>query len=137
LSEKGVSRISVSVPPELLRKFDEAAKRIGYEDRSKAIQAAMWDLVTESKWICKERGIGVGAIAMIYDHTLGRLDKGIIDIQHDHKNTVISSMHVHLDEENCLEIIAVRGKAGDVRKLSDELKARQGVKQLNLAIVNI
>lgn len=137
MSEKGVSRISVSVPPELLRKFDEAAKRIGYEDRSKAIQAAMWDLVTESKWICKERGIGVGAIAMIYDHTLGRLDKGIIDIQHDHKNTVISSMHVHLDEENCLEIIAVRGKAGDVRKLSDELKARQGVKQLNLAIVNI
>lgn len=137
MSEKGVSRISVSVPPELLRKFDEATKRIGYEDRSKAIQAAMWDLVTESKWICKERGIGVGAIAMIYDHTLGRLDKGIIDIQHDHTNTVISSMHVHLDEENCLEIIAVRGKAGDVRRLSDELKARQGVKQLKLAIVNV
>ena len=137
MSEKGVSRISVSVPPELLRKFDEATKRIGYEDRSKAIQAAMWDLVTESKWICKERGIGVGAIAMIYDHTLGRLDKGITDIQHDHTNTVISSMHVHLDEENCLEIIAVRGKAGDVRRLSDELKARQGVKQLKLAIVNV
>ena len=135
--EKGVSRISISVPPELLRKFDEAAKRVGYEDRSKAVQAVMRDLVTESKWICKERGIGVGAIAMIYDHTLGGLDKGITDIQHDYRDTVISSMHAHLDEGNCLEIIAVRGKAGEVRKLSDELKAKQGVKQLKLAIVNV
>ncbi len=137
MTEKGVSRISVSLPPELLRKFDEAAKRIGYEDRSKAIQAAMWDLVTESKWVCKERGVGVGAIAMIYDHTLGGLDKGITDIQHEHRETVISSMHAHLDEGDCLEIIAVRGKAGDVRKLSDELKAKQGVKQLRVAIVNV
>lgn len=135
--EKGVSRISVSVPPELLRKFDDAAKRIGYEDRSKAIQAAMRDLVTESKWICKKLGVGVGAIAMIYGHDVRGLEGEITHIQHEHAETVISSMHVHLDEENCLEIIAIRGRANDVRELSDELKTKKGVKQLKLAVVTI
>ena len=137
MEEKGVSRISVSVPPELLRKFDEATKRMGYEDRSKAIQAVMRDLVTESKWICEEMGVGVGVIAMVYNHDVKGLEKEITHIQHEHVKTVISSMHVHLDEENCLEIIAVRGRASDVRELSDGLKTRKGVKQLKLAIVTI
>lgn len=137
MEEKGVSRISVSVPPELLRKFDEATKRMGYEDRSKAIQAVMRDLVTESKWICEEMGVGVGVIAMVYNHDVKGLEKEITHIQHEHVKTVISSMHVHLDEENCLEIIAVRGRASDVRELSDGLKTRKGVKQLKLVIVTI
>jgi len=137
MEEKGVSRISVSVPPELLRKFDEAAKRMGYEDRSKAIQAVMRDLVTESKWICEKIGVGVGAIAMVYSHDIRGLEKEITHMQHEHVETVISSMHVHLDEENCLEIIAVRGRASNIRKLSDELKTKKGVKQLKLAIVTV
>jgi CopG family nickel-responsive transcriptional regulator len=137
MTEKGVSRISVSVPPELLRKFDDAVKRIGYEDRSKAIQAAMRDLVTESKWICEDRGNGIGAIAMIYGHHLKGLEEIITDIEHRHTNTVISSMHVHLDEDNCLEIIAVRGRTKEIQELSNEIKTKRGVKQLKLAIVTV
>lgn len=137
MTEKGVSRISVSVPAELLRKFDEAVNRIGYEDRSKAIQAAMRDLVTESKWICEKRGTGVGAIAMIYGHHMKGLEEGITEIEHEHADTVVSSMHVHLDEDNCLEIIAVRGGASEIQELSNELKTKRGIKQLKLAIVTI
>ncbi len=135
--KKGVSRISVSVPPELLRKFDEAAKRVGYEDRSKAIQAVMRDLVTESKWMCEKMGFGVGAIVMIYSHDAKGLEKEITQVQHEHAEIVISSMHVHLDRENCLEIIATRGKADDIKELSEELKTRRGVRQLKLAIVTV
>ena len=137
MMEKGVSRISVSVPPDLLRKFDDAAKRIGYEDRSKAMQAAMRDLVTESKWICETKGTGVGAIAMVYRHHRKGLKEGITDIEHEHADTVISSMHVHLDEDNCLEIIAVRGGANKIQELSNELKTKRGIKQLKLAIVTV
>lgn len=134
---KKVSRISVSVQPELLRKFDEASARVGYENRSKAMQAAMRGLITESKWMCEKMGVGVGAIALIYGHDVRGLEEEITDIQHDHGNTVISSMHVHLNEENCLEIIAVRGKAEEVKALSDQLKTKRGVKQLRLAIVTV
>jgi CopG family nickel-responsive transcriptional regulator len=135
MTKSQVSRISISVPQYLLRSFDEHIKRLGYENRSKAIQDAMQSLITESKWMCETMGNGVGAIAMVYDHGVKGLGEELTDIQHHFETTVCSSMHVHLDEENCLEIIAVRGKATDVRDLAQELKTRRGVKQLKMAIV--
>jgi len=135
MSKSQVSRISISVPQDLLGSFDEHIKRLGYENRSKAIQDAMQSLVTESKWMCEKMGNGVGAIAMIYDHGVKGLGEELTDVQHHFEETVRASMHIHLDEENCLEIIAVRGKATDVRDLAQELKTRRGVKQLKMAIV--
>jgi CopG family nickel-responsive transcriptional regulator len=135
LVKKQVSRFSVSVPPDLLRKFDEHIQRSGYRNRSKAIQDAMQSLITESKWLCEKMGRGVGAIAMIYDHEVKGLEGELTDVQHHFEEIINSSMHVHLDTETCLEIIAVNGKASDVRDLAQELKMKRGVKQLKLAIV--
>ena len=135
MTKNQVSRISISVPQDLLSSFDEHIKRLGYENRSKAIQDAMRNLITESKWMCETRGNGVGAIAMVYDHKVKGLGEELTDVQHNFEETVCSSMHVHLDQENCLEIIAVRGKTTDVRDLAQELKTRRGVKQLKTAIV--
>jgi CopG family nickel-responsive transcriptional regulator len=135
LEENHVSRISISVPSDLLRSFDEHIKRLGYGNRSKAIQDTMQSLITESKWICEKMGKGVGAITMVYDHRVKGLEEELTDVQHHFEEVIRSSMHVHLDEEQCLEIIAVRGKASDVRDLAQELKTRRGVKQLKLAIV--
>lgn len=95
----------------------------------------MQSLITESKWVCEWMGMGIGAIAIVYDHGVKGLEEDLTDIQHHFEETVCSSMHVHLNADNCLEIIAVRGKAEDVRNLAQELKARKGVKQLKLAIV--
>lgn len=135
MAKNQVSRISISVPKDLLRSFDEHIKRLGYENRSKAVQDAMQSLITESKWMCEEMGKGIGAIAMVYDHGVKGLEEDLTNIQHHFEETICSSMHIHLDAENCLEIIAVRGKATDVRDLAQELKTRKGVKQLKLAIV--
>ena len=135
VSKKQVSRISISVASDLLKRFDDHIKRLGYENRSKAVQDAMQSLVTESKWMCEKMGKGVGAIAMVYNHGVKGLEEELTDIQHHFEEAVCSSMHVHLDEGNCLEIIAVRGKASDIRDLAQELKTRKGVKQLKLAIV--
>jgi CopG family nickel-responsive transcriptional regulator len=95
----------------------------------------MQSLITESKWMCEEMGRGVGAIVMVYDHSVKGLEKELTDVQHHFEATIRSSMHVHLNEDLCLEIIAVRGNASDVRDLAQELTTRRGVKQLKLAIV--
>ena len=135
LTNYQVSRISVSIPSELLRRFDDYTERLGYKSRSKAIQDAMQSLITESKWMCEKMGKGVGAIAMVYDHRVKGLEEDLTEVQHHFEDTVCSSMHVHLDEENCLEIIAVKGQSRDVQDLAQQLKTRKGVKQLKLMIV--
>ena len=85
--------------------------------------------------MCKKMGEGVGAITMVYNPHIKGLEGELTDVQHQFEETVCSSMHIHLDKETCLEIIAVKGKASDVRDLAQELKTRKGVKQLKLAIV--
>ena len=135
MSKIQASRISISVPQDLLGRFDDHINRLGYDNRSKAIQDAMQSLITESKWMCEKMGRGVGAIAMVYDHRVKGLEEDLTEVQHHFEDTVCSSMHVHLDEENCLEIIAVRGQSLNVQDLAQQLKTRKGVKQLKLMIV--
>ncbi len=133
--EEGVVRISISIPPDLLRKFDEAASRVGYSDRSKAVRDAMQNLITESKWLCEKMGKGVGAIVLVYDHGVKDVDETLTDIQHRFGQSVTSSMRVHLDGERILEIIAVNGEARNVQDMAQELKTKKGIDQLKLAIV--
>ena len=135
MSKKQVSRISISISQDLLGSFDDHISRLGYDNRSKAIQDAMQSLITESKWMCEKMGKGVGAIAMVYDHRVKGLEEDLTEVQHHFEDTVCSSMHVHLDEENCLEIIAVKGQGRDVKDLAQQLKTRKGIKQLKLMIV--
>lgn len=135
MSRIGVTRISVSVPPELLRKFDGASERLGYRDRSKAAQAAMQSFVTESKWVCAKQGRGVGAIILLYSHGVRDVEEALTDIQHRYMRITESSMHIHLDEENCLEIVPVRGPSAKIKELAQELMTKEGVKELKLAMV--
>ena len=130
-----VSRISISVPSELLHRFDDHIKRLGYRNRSKAIQDSMQFLITESKWMCEQLGSGVGTITMVYDHDVKGLEEEITDIQHSFEEIICSSMHIHLKKENCLEIIAVKGLSSTIRDLAQDLKTKKGVKQLKLMIV--
>ena len=135
LGKEKISRISVSVSSNLLRRFDDYTKRLKYENRSKAMQDAMQSFITESKWLCEQMGQGTGAIVLVYDHRVKGLEEDLTDIQHYFGKIICSSMHVHLDTDNCLEIIAIRGKSEDVRNLAQEFKARKGVKQVRFAIV--
>ncbi len=132
---EGVSRISISIPPDLLRKFDEAQKRLGYTERSKAVQTAMQNFITESKWLCNKKGRGIGAIVMVYDSTVRQAGDALTEIEHKHRNIAESVIHLHLDDENCLQIIPVRGDAAEVRILAEALMTAEGVKEVKLAIV--
>ena len=134
--EKGVLRFSVSVQPELLTDFDEIIKRMHY-DRSKAIQLAMRNFLTEYTWKYSEEGMAAGTMTIIYDHEAKGLEKNLTDTQHLYMNTISSAMHIHLDEQNCLLVIAVNGKIKTIQNLAKDLMNKRGIKQLKLAIVTL
>ncbi len=131
--QDGVSRFSVSVEPEVLLDFDETVKALGYS-RSSAIQIAMRDFMTEHIWE-GESGAVVGAITLLYDHHTRDLGSSLISIQHDYHDIVASTTHVHLDHDNCLEILAVKGSASEVKQLSEKLAIVRGLKQIKWAIL--
>ena len=128
---KKLRRFSVSISSELIDDFDEVIRKMGYE-RSKAIRLAMKNYLTEYRWSEQEEGRGVGAITMIYDHEAIGLEESLTEIQHEHRNVINSTTHVHLDEDNCLEIIVVKGEVKTIHSLAKKMMGEKGVKQLRL-----
>ena len=132
---KGVVRFSVSLPPSLVRDFDEAWKGLGYDNRSKAAHDAFRSFISEFKWTDKEAEDIAGAIVLLYYVNKSGLLNEIVRVQHKFENVVSSTMHIHLSKDKCLEIIAVHGKAGEIKSLSQELMTKKGVKQLKLTTI--
>jgi CopG family nickel-responsive transcriptional regulator len=132
-----IIRVGVTFPPDLLRDFDEIVGKMGYESRSKAVQEAVRMFVSEKKWLQEERGVQAGVLMMLYDHEVRGLESVLTDIQHHYVNVICSTMHIHLGERDCLEAIAVKGDVAHIRKLSDELAAKRGVKTLKTMIVSV
>jgi len=125
-------RFGISLEKSLIDAFDKHIKSRKYHNRSEAIRDLIREELVQKKWT--EGGVVAGAIVMTYDHHKRELVTKMLDIQHDFQGTILSTQHVHLDHHHCLEIIAVRGKARDVERLSTSLKALVGVKHLSLSI---
>jgi CopG family nickel-responsive transcriptional regulator len=132
-----IVRVGVTFPPDLLKDFDEVIGKMGYENRSKAVQDAVRMFVSERKWLQEEKGMQAGVLMMLYDHEVKDLESTLTDIQHDYSHIISSTMHIHLNERDCLEAIAVKGDASEIRKLSDELAAKRGVKILKTMLVSL
>ena len=131
-----IVRVGVTFPPDLLKGLDETVEKMGYDSRSKAIQDAVRSFITEYRWLSEQRGTRVGVLAMVYDHEVEGLEDALTDTQHKYSHVVCSSMHVHLSERDCLEAIAVKGDADEIRKLAQELTSKKGVKQVKATIVS-
>ncbi len=132
-----IIRIGVTFPPELLKEFDDITGKMGYESRSKAIQDVVRLYVSERKWLKEEEANQTGVILMVYDHDTRGLESDLTESQHHHQELISSTMHIHLGEHDCLEVIAVKGKGSEIRHLSDELATRRGVKILKSMIVSV
>ncbi len=130
-----VVRFSVSLPPSLVREFDAVWKIMGYESRSKAVHDAFRSLISEFKWMREEAGEIVGAIVLLYYVDKPGLLNQIMHVQHRFEDAICSSMHVHLTRDKCLEIIAVRGDAQEIKRLTQELMIEKGVKQLKFTAI--
>jgi CopG family nickel-responsive transcriptional regulator len=128
-----VTRFSVSLPPPLVEKLDKTWRSMRYENRSKAIHDAVRSFITEFEWMQKDSGRITGAVLVLY-----YLDKpGLLDeitkAQHKFKNAISSTLHVHLEDNKCLEIIAVEGSVQEIRSLAQSLMTKRGVKQVKVA----
>lgn len=128
-----VVRFGVSLEAELLKKFDGLIKKIGYANRSEAIRDLIRNRLVEEEWK-NENTEAVAILGLVYDHHRRELQETLTEIQHEHLSVIVSSVHVHLDEHNCLEVIVLRGKAGFIKKTAQALLATRNVKHGKLIL---
>jgi CopG family nickel-responsive transcriptional regulator len=127
------ARFSVSLPPSLLRQLDEMSRQKGYDNRSLAVADMIRSQLVEHRQKFGTEDIA-GAITLVYDHHKPHLQTTLTEIQHDHHDVILSTVHVHLDHFNCLEVLLVRGKAALIRKIADALISAKGVKHGKLTV---
>ena len=125
-------RFGVSLERELLNKFDRLVQEQGYTNRSEALRDLIRESLIKKEWV--EGKEVAGAITLVYDHHKRELLNLLTDIQHEYHNLVVSTQHIHLDHDNCLEIIAVKGNSGEIDKLAHKLRATKGVKHGDLTM---
>lgn len=126
-----IVRFGVSLPKELLNEFDRHIKSSSYSSRSKAIEDLIREDLIDKTWTDRSK-ISAGIITLVYNNHKRELSNNLVCIQHDNQDLIISSQHVHLSHENCLEVIVVKGKSGKIKKLADKLKSEKGVKHVSL-----
>jgi CopG family nickel-responsive transcriptional regulator len=129
---KGLVRFGVSLEKGLLEQFDRLARKTGHTNRSKAIADLVRARLVEKEW--EGTGEVVGVISLLYDHRQRELSKRLTRLQHQHYTRVLSSQHLHLDHDTCLEVIVARGKPDEIRRLADLMGASRGVKHARLSI---
>lgn len=128
-----IMRFGVSIEPDLLKKFDKVIRRRGYTNRSEAIR----DIIRKNLIIEKNKDPNletIGTLTMIYDHHAGNLTNRLLDMQHNHTNEILSTTHIHIDHHNCLEVLVLKGKTGNIQKLADKIKSLKGIKHGELVI---
>jgi len=127
-----IARFGVSLDKELLLKFDKLIKAKSYTNRSEAFRGLIRQELVKKEW--KDADEVIGAATLIYDHHKRELVNKLLDIQHKVGSCIISSQHIHMDHDNCLEILALKGSPEKVQHLSDSLKAVKGVKHSTLSM---
>jgi CopG family nickel-responsive transcriptional regulator len=130
--DQELMRIGVSLPENLLTKFDGIIEKRGYSSRSEGIRDAIRNYITHYEWMSDVKGRRVGTITLIYDHTKRGLSSALTDIQHDHSHLIKSAIHIHLDHDNCLEVIILDGEGEEVKTVAENIMSLKGVTYVKL-----
>ncbi len=130
-----LSRIGVAIDSELLEKFDQLIAARGYANRSEAFRDLIRDELVERAWEQPDSNV-VGTVTLVYDHHVRLLNEKLTDYQHEHFRHILSTLHVHLDHDNCLEVLVVKGRAAIVKTIADGLISTKGVKHGRLTITS-
>lgn len=122
----GLVRFGVSIDHELLSRFDREVVAGAYSSRSEAIRDLIRERLVQGEWRTGEEVVGV--ITLVYDHHVREIESKLTDIQHQHHREVLSTMHVHLDHDHCLEVVAVKGRGREIAELAARLIGLKGVR---------
>ncbi len=130
-------RVGISLPENLLNKFDEIILQRGYSSRSEGVRDAIRSYIVNFEWMSDVQGERVGVITIVYSHSQRGLEDNLTEIQHDFGGIIQSSLHVHLDHDNCLEVVVLRGEGQDVRKAAERMMSLKGVKHVKLTTTSL
>ncbi len=127
-----LARFGVSIGSELLQSFDTLIESKGYVNRSEAIRDLIRNYLVEYEW---EQDIEtVGTVTIVYDHHIRELTELLTHIQHEYYKMIISSIHIHIDENNCMEVVIIKGKGGKIKEIADKLISTKDVKHGKLTM---
>lgn len=131
----GVARFTVSLPADLLDQLDAMTSEKSYTNRSLAVADMIRDQLVEHR---EQRGLEeiAGTITLVYDHHKHHVQEALTDLQHDHHEVILTTVHVHLDHHNCLEVLLMRGPARRVKQIAEKLIAAKGVKHGKLTVTS-
>ena len=127
-------RTGLSLERDLLTRFDRAIGRKGYQNRSEAVRDLIREHLVEEE--AGQNKVIVGTLTIVYDHHRPNLSEKLIAAQHHARSKVLAATHVHLDHHNCLEVVIMKGRSGEVRRLGDEILSLRGVKHGRLVITS-
>ncbi|MFZ3149514.1 MAG: nickel-responsive transcriptional regulator NikR [Methanothrix sp.] len=135
--EQELMRVGISLPENLLNKFDGIILQRGYSSRSEGVRDAIRSYIVNFEWMSDVHGDRVGVITIVYAHSQRGLEDNLTQIQHDFSSLIQSSLHVHLDHDNCLEVVVLRGEGQDVRKAAEMMMSLKGVKHVKLTTTSL
>lgn len=130
----GLARFGISLDQSLLESFDRLIAGKGYVNRSEAIRDLIRNALVEEQAARADTTPVVGTVTLVYDHHTRDLADKLTDHQHSHHDAIVSTLHVHLDAHDCLEVIVMRGTAAHVKRLADQLIGTKGVKHGKLVV---
>ncbi len=128
-----IKRFGISLNSTLLKRFDTLLEKKGYNNRSEAIRDLIRDTLVKDDLEYGDNDT-VGSITIVYSHDTRELTDTLTELQHRFHTSIISSLHVHLDHHNCLEVIIIKGKGKEIKKIADRLIGTKGVKHGKLSM---
>ncbi len=130
-----LTRFGISMSESLLQQFDKMINRKGYKNRSEAIRDLIRNELVEESWQSEDEEVA-GTITLVFDHHVKGLSSLLTELQHDYHQLILTTTHVHLDHNNCLEVLVVKGRAGDAKSVAEKLVSVKGVKHGRLTITS-
>jgi CopG family nickel-responsive transcriptional regulator len=131
-----IERIGVSLESELLVQFDKLIAELGYQNRSEAIRDMIREKLSQ-KHLAEPGASGVAAVCVVYDHHSSGIAEKLTSLQHSHFFSTVSSMHIHIDHHNCLEVITLKGQISEIKKMADQIVSLKGVKLGKVNLVSL
>jgi CopG family nickel-responsive transcriptional regulator len=131
-----IERVGVSLEKGLLSKFDKLIAKKGYQSRSEAVRDLIRQQLSDER-LANPKARAVAVVFVVYDHHSVKLMEKLTDLQHSQLLQTVSSMHIHLDEHDCLEVIVLKGKVAEINKMAENILSQKGVKlgKINLIAV--
>ena len=130
-----IVRFSVSLEDDLLKQFERYCREEHFATRSEAVRQLIRDTLTRRAW-ASDTHEAAGTLTLVYDHHRTQLRDRLVQLQHDHTDLVIATLHAHLSHDLCLEVIVLRGPAGRLQKIASQLRGLKGVHKGDLVMAS-